>query len=90
MYSPLVSWAKLVPLHPSSRSQLVLGFPPADSKNLWELDACLVDKDTALSPDNLIRPTWNLALGTMFVTVPAPRLQGQQGFQRPEGVPWCV
>lgn len=38
MYSPLVSWAKLVPLHPSSRSQLVLGFPPADRKNLWELD----------------------------------------------------
>lgn len=35
--------------------------------------ACPVDKDIVLSPDNLIRLTWNLALGIMVATVPAPR-----------------
>lgn len=49
-----------------------------------------MDKDTALSPDNLIRPTWNLALGTMFAIVPALRLWVQQGSQRPEGTRVCL
>jgi len=68
----------------------VLGFPPADRKSLGAGYACPVDKDTALSPDNLIQPPWHLPWGTMFSTVPAPRLQEQQGSQRPQGTQVCL
>lgn len=91
MCSPFVSWAKSVPLPPSPQEPVSGGVPSSYQEEFLGVGyACPVDKDIALSPDNLIWPTWNLALGTVVATVPAPRLQEQQGFRRPERTQVCL
>lgn len=69
----------------------MLGFPPADRKRLWELDMhALWTKTQLLALTISFGHPGIWPGGTMFVTVPAPRLQEQQGSQRPEGTQVCL
>lgn len=73
MCSSLRSGARL-PFHSSPWSQLILGFHPADGKSLWEL-VCMPHGQRHSSLHSPSQPTWTLALGTMFLRMPALRLQ---------------
>lgn len=86
MSSTQLGQADPLPFQPPSAS-----FHPAERKSLWELDMHALRMKAQLPRwphrDNPIQLTWALAWGTMFVRMPAPRLQEQQGSQRSEGDP---
>ncbi|XP_004409519.1 PREDICTED: uncharacterized protein LOC101386409 [Odobenus rosmarus divergens] len=88
MCSPLDSWAKLVPLHSSPQEPVCAGVPSScQQASLGAGYACPVDKDTALSPDNLIWPPWNLAWRDHVCDSACTQTAGAAGLPEARGDP---